>query len=69
MKILYKIWWIRKEFAEPLVKFIDILPNNIYRDKLVSTNLLKLMEYTVYLNEMADQDEHYEVRSEEYEEF
>jgi hypothetical protein len=41
-----------------------VLANRWCRDDFVSLDLAKLEDTTRYLNEMADSDEHYEVREE-----
>lgn len=48
----------------PMEELLSVLPSRITRDKVVSTDLTKLSEYVKYLNEMADEDESYEIRKE-----
>lgn len=60
MKKLYKIWQISDRWSYPLV---DVITATIYyRDEVVSIDLPKLQRLCNYLNRIADDNVHYEVR-------
>jgi hypothetical protein len=54
-------------WAYPLHEIISTMASRWYRDDFVSINLAKLQENTKYLNEIADSNEHYEIREQERE--
>ncbi len=56
---LYEIWQTKKR-PYALVDVISALI--YYRDELVSIDYAKLDKLTTYLNEIADEDQHYEIR-------
>jgi hypothetical protein len=83
VKRLYKIWKVvqgtwkppvpsyivvdqeHKTYAYPLTQILDVV--HYAREDVISTDLAKLQEFCTYLNEMADEDEHYDIREEKYE--
>ena len=56
---------VKKTWAYPLVDVLDSFPR-FDRDDVVSLDFAKLQETCDYLNEMADEDVHYEIREESY---
>ena len=55
-------------WAYPLVAVISVMPDRYYRDDFVTMDLPKLEETCKYFNEIADDNEHYEIREIHHEE-
>ena len=51
-------------WAYPLVEIINTMANHWHRDDFVSMDLAKLQKTTQYFNEIADDNDYYEVREE-----
>lgn len=51
-------------WAYPLISIIGVIANRWCRGDFVSPDRAKLKGTTAYLNEIADSDEHYEIREE-----
>jgi hypothetical protein len=49
-------------WAYPLVEVISVMSDRWNRDDFISLNLSKLQETVKYLNEIADDDQHYDIR-------
>lgn len=49
-------------WAYPLIQFINVLPSRCSRDDIRSLDRDRLEEHCKYLNELKDENEHYEVR-------
>lgn len=62
MTKLYKIWRITDTHENPLVDFITVI--RWRRDQIVSRDYDTIKEFCEYLNDIAYEDERYEVREE-----
>lgn len=62
MKKLYTIWRVTDTYENPMTDFLTVV--RWRRDQLVSRDYDKIKGFCDYLNEIAYEDERYEIREE-----